>query len=65
MPRRRFQKGNIIIRGKTPTRYGMYREDVLQSDGTFKQVRRCVVLGPVSSYRNVQHGSYFNRILTA
>ncbi len=49
MPRRRFQKGNIIIRGKTPQRYGMYREDVLQSNGTFKRVRRCVLLGPVSS----------------
>ncbi len=49
VPRRRFQKGNIIIRGKTPTRYGMYREDVLQSDRTYKRVRRCVVLGPVSS----------------
>ena len=49
MPRRSFQKGNIIIRGKTPQRYGMYREDVLQSDGTFKRVRRCVLLGPVSS----------------
>src|ERR1700730_466598 len=49
VPRRRFQKGNIIIRGKTPQRYGMYREDVLQSDGTFKRVRRCVVLGSVSS----------------
>ena len=49
VPRRRFQKGNIIIRGKTPQRYGMYREDVLQSDGTPKRVRRCVLLGPVSS----------------
>src|SRR5580658_9215633 len=49
VPRRRFQKGNIITRGKTPQRYGMYREDVLQSDGTFKRVRRCVLLGPVSS----------------
>ena len=49
MPRRRFQKGNIIIRGKTPRRYGMFREDVLQSNGTFKRVRRCVLLGPVSS----------------
>ena len=49
VPRRRFQKGNIIIRGKTPRRYGMYREDVLQSNGTFKRVRRCVLLGPVSS----------------
>ena len=49
MPRRRFQKGNIIIRGKTPRRYGMYREDVLQANGTFKRVRRCVLLGSVSS----------------
>jgi integrase len=49
VPSKRFQKGTIIIRGKTPQRYGMYREDVLQSDGTFKRVRRCVLLGPVSS----------------
>jgi integrase len=49
VPRRRFQKGNIIIRGKVPRRYGMYREDVLQANGTFKRVRRCVLLGPVSS----------------
>jgi hypothetical protein len=48
VPRRRFQKGNIIIRGKTPRRYGMFREDILQSNGTFKRVRRCVLLGPVS-----------------
>jgi integrase len=47
--RRRFQRGNIIIRGKTPRRYGMYREDVLQPNGTFNRVRRCVLLGPVSS----------------
>jgi len=47
--RRRFQRGNIIIRGKTPRRYGMYREDVLLTNGTFKRVRRCVLLGPVSS----------------
>src|SRR6267143_1151886 len=47
--RRRFQKGTLIIRGKTPTRCGIYREDVLQSDGTFKRVQRCVVLGPKSS----------------
>ena len=47
--RRRFHRGNIIVRGKTPRRYGMYREDVLQPNGTFKRVRRCVLLGPVSS----------------
>ena len=34
---------NIIVRGKTPTRYGMFREDVLQCDGTFKRVQRCVL----------------------
>jgi integrase len=47
--RRRFQKGTLIIRGKKPTRCGVYREDVLQLNGTFKRVQRCVVLGPVSS----------------
>ncbi len=47
--RRRFQKGTLIIRGKTPTRCGIYREDVLQTDGTSKRMQRCVVLGPVSS----------------
>ena len=47
--RRRFQKGTLIIRGKTPTRCGIYREDVLQSNGTFKRVQRCAVLGPVSN----------------
>jgi integrase len=30
-------------------RYGMFREDELQQDGTFKRVRRRVLLGPVSS----------------
>jgi integrase len=49
VPRRRFQKGNISVRGKTPMRYGMFREDELQQDGTFKRVRRRVLLGPVSS----------------
>jgi integrase len=49
VPLRRFQKGTLIIRGKKPTRCGVYREDVLQSNGTFVRVQRCVVLGPVSS----------------
>jgi len=39
----------LIIRGKKPVRCGVYREDVLQPDGTFKRVQKCVVLGPVSS----------------
>ena len=49
VPRRRFQKGTLIVRGKKPMRCGIFREDVLQSDGTFKRVQRRVVLGPVSS----------------
>lgn len=49
MPKRRFQKGIVIIRGKKPRRYGMFREDVLQSNGTFKRVRRCVNLGLIRS----------------
>jgi integrase len=47
--RRRFQKGTLIVRGKVPVRCGIYREDVLQANGTFKRVQRCAVLGPVSS----------------
>jgi integrase len=49
VPKRRFQKGIVIILGKKPRRYGMFREDVLQSNGTFKRVRRCVNLGLVRS----------------
>jgi hypothetical protein len=44
--RRRFQKGTMIARGKIPTRCGIYRQGVLQSNGTFKRVQRCVVLVP-------------------
>jgi integrase len=47
--RRRFQRGTLIVRGKKPMRCGSYREDVLQPNGTFKRVQRCVVLGPASS----------------
>jgi integrase len=49
VPRRRFQKGTLIVRGKRPMRCGIFREDVLQSNGTFKRVQRRIVLGPVSS----------------
>lgn len=49
VPRRRFQKGTLIVRGKKPVRCGVFREDVLQPNGTFERVQRTVVLGPVSS----------------
>jgi integrase len=48
VPRRRFQKGSLVIRGKNPRHYGIYREDVLQSNGTFRRVQRWVPLGFVS-----------------
>ena len=47
MPRRRFQRGRLIQRGKTPMWVGMFREDRLQP--TFKRIRRTVTLGPVSA----------------
>jgi integrase len=47
VPRRRFQRGRLIQRGKTPMWIGMFREDRLQP--TFKRIRRTVTLGPVSA----------------
>jgi hypothetical protein len=49
VPRRRHQKGRLVIRGvREPQRCGLYREDVLQHDGTIRRVRRTIRLGPVS-----------------
>jgi integrase len=48
VPRRRFQKGALVIRGKrNPQRCGMYREDVFRN-GTVHRLQRMVRLGPVS-----------------
>src|SRR5215471_4050192 len=44
--RRRFQKGSLQL--KSGRRYGVFREDVLQPDGTFKRERRWIPLGLVS-----------------
>src|SRR5439155_8409260 len=66
VPRRRFQKGTMIIRGKRQVRCGIYREDVLQPDGTFKRVQRRIVLGSVSSLSEraawKQFQPYLNRV---
>jgi hypothetical protein len=43
VPRRRFQKGSIVV--KSDRYYGVFREDVLQSDGTFTRKLRWVSLG--------------------
>jgi hypothetical protein len=45
VPRRRFQKGSIVV--KSERYYGVFREDILQSDGTFARKLRWVSLGLV------------------
>jgi integrase len=52
VPQRRFQRGRLIQRGKTPVWVGMFREDRLQP--TFKRIRRTVTLGPVSTMSHRQ-----------
>jgi hypothetical protein len=48
VPRRRFQRGHLLKRGKTPVWVGIFREDRLTPAGTIKRVQRKVVLGPCS-----------------
>ena len=46
VPRRRFQRGQIIQRGaRRPVWTGMFREDRLNSDGTVRRIKRKVILG--------------------
>lgn len=45
MARRRYQKGQVKLRGKSPVWVGRYREDVIGQDGTIKRVRKSIVLG--------------------
>src|SRR5277367_2479975 len=48
MPRRRYQRGMLTIRGKRRRKWiGTFREDRFQPDGTIRRVRRKVVLGLV------------------
>jgi integrase len=48
VPRRRFQRGCLIQRGKKPVWVGIFREDRLLTAGTIKRIQRKVVLGPCS-----------------
>ena len=48
MPRRRYQRGMLTIRGNTRRKWiGIFRADRFQPDGTIRRVRRKVVLGLV------------------
>jgi integrase len=49
VPRRRFQRGCLIKRGKRPVWVGIFREDRMLLDGTIKRLQRKVVLGPCTN----------------
>jgi integrase len=55
MPRRRYQRGRIISRGKKRKVWiGIFREDRVKSDGTIHRARRSVVLGAVKHVTKLQ-----------
>jgi integrase len=55
MPRRRYQRGRIISRGKKRKVWiGIFREDRVKSDGTIHRARRSVVLGTVKHVTKLQ-----------
>jgi integrase len=55
MPRRRYQRGRIISRGKKRKVWvGIFREDRVKTDGTIRRARRSVVLGTVKHVTKLQ-----------
>ena len=55
MPRRRYQRGRIISRGKKRRVWvGIFREDRMKPDGTVHRARRSVVLGTVKHVSKLQ-----------
>lgn len=55
MPRRRYQRGRIISRGKKRKVWiGIFREDRVKADGTIHRARRSVVLGAVKHVTKLQ-----------
>ena len=55
MPRRRYQRGRIISRGKKRKVWvGIFREDRMKPDGTINRARRSVVLGTVKHVSKLQ-----------
>ncbi len=64
MPRRRFQRGRILIRGKRQPHWaGSYRKDITMPDGTLKRTRPTVKLGPVSSMSKRSATAKFQKYL--
>jgi integrase len=49
MARRRYQQGEVFLRGKYPPKWiGRYREDVIEEKGIVRRVRHSIVLGTKS-----------------
>ena len=55
MPRRRYQRGRIISRGKKRKVWvGIFREDCVKPNGTIHRARRSLVLGTVKQMTKLQ-----------
>jgi len=66
MPRRRYQRGRIISRGKKRKVWvGIFREDRVRPDGTLHRARRTVVLGAVKHVTKLQAIEAFRPYLDA
>ena len=66
MPRRRYQRGRLISRGKRRKVWiGMFREDRVMPDGTLHRVRRSVVLGTVKHSTKLEAIQTFQPYLDA
>src|SRR5215831_14503892 len=63
VPRRRFQRGSLQIR--SGRRYGVYRKDELQTDGTFERKLRWEPLGLVSQQSERAAWKQFQPLLDA
>jgi integrase len=66
MPRRRYQRGSIITRGKRKKVWvGVFREDRVKTDGTIHRARRAVVLGQVKRVTKLEAIESFRPYLDA
>lgn len=66
MPRRRYQRGRLISRGKRRKVWiGIFREDSVRPDGTLHRRRRTVVLGTVKHMSKLEAIETFQPYLDA
>jgi hypothetical protein len=52
MARRRYQRGQLKLRGKKRKVWvARWREDVIRPDGTTERIRKCEVIGTLKEYQ--------------